>query len=273
MKHLDTMRTNDKTNLLNRFARDKHRAPFKPGESHLSKFTGDLAATHQNNQSLEKSLDVASEGQKRSFDGINAFNTQHISSYENVPTQASLNKKISGSIIGSSGLGQGSILLASGSLEAGSTDAGFSTQNNNSQVNIHPVLKQAGLDFATPSQASLSKPMSKVSPIRIQNAGETSGLAVTSPTGKTLLPISNMRNPLYKNNVGTLFPMGDRLRRGGSTATDAQFKLFGRNNIACQIKSTKDYPVMQVNAAKRVSVVHRNNAPITKSKSVRPFNK
>jgi len=86
MKQLDTMRTNDKTNLLNRFTRDKNRAPFLPGESHLSKFTADLATTHQNNRSLEKSLDVASEGQKRSFDGINAFNTQHVSSYENVPT-------------------------------------------------------------------------------------------------------------------------------------------------------------------------------------------
>ena len=115
--------------------------------------------------------------------------------------------------------------------------------------------------------------MSKVSPIRIQNAGETSGASVKSPCGKTLLPISGMRNPLHKNNVGTLFPMGDRLRRGGSTATDATFKLFGRNNIASQIKSTKDYPVMHVNAAKRVSVVHRNIAPVTKSKSVRPFNK
>lgn len=95
---------------------------------------------------------MASEGGKSAFGGaLNPFSTQHISSYENVPTQASLNKKVSGSIVGSSGLGQGSVLLASGSLEARSTDAGYSTQNNNSQVNIQPVLKNVGLDFATPS--------------------------------------------------------------------------------------------------------------------------
>lgn len=104
--------------------------------------------------------------------------------------------------------------------------------------------------------------MGKVSPIRIQNAGETAGASVRSPVGKTLLPITSMRNPLHKNNVGTLFPMGDRLRVGRSTCPDATFKLFGRNNIASQIKSSKDYPVMQVNAAKRVSVVHRNVAPV-----------
>lgn len=104
MKNLDSMHRNEQNMLLNRFNKDKNRAPFKPGESHLSKFTADLHTKH--GDSIERSIGVASEGGKSEFNGgLNPFSTLHISSYENVPTQASLHKKVSGSIVGSSALG------------------------------------------------------------------------------------------------------------------------------------------------------------------------